>query len=234
MGAEVVLAVPRFVIDEFLPEGFSNMFSLNAFADAIRGHVIWGDRAELKAKREDAQAIAYNVYVIEGEGQYDADEIVVYQRAKTVGEELLHGDHSAGFGGHVDRSRDERLTDHGYVDFVQTLLASQAREDGEEITITDKGGNVIKPTYAHIGWINDNSNPIGQIHFAGVFLARLPHGSKVVSNEPNQIMQPGKTIRDFVRDETTVYENWTRLLKEPLYHMFTSHGKLATELKSIG
>lgn len=234
MGAEVVLAVPRFIVDEFLPEGFSRSFSLNEFASAIRGHIVWGDRAELKAKREDAQAIAYNVYVIEGEGHFDADEIVFYQRAKTVGEELLHGDFSAGFGGHVNKATDERNGLQGCTDFVETLLASQEREDSEEITITDKDGNVIKPIYKHIGWINDNSNPIGQIHFAAVFVALLPHGSKILSNEPNQIMQPSKTIREFVRDEVTVYENWTRLLKDPLYHLFTGHGKLAPALKSIG
>lgn len=234
MGAEVVLAVSRAVVDETLPEGFSRSYSLNEFAKVIRGHAIWGDRAELKARREDAQVIAYNVYVIEGKDMFDADEIVFYQRAKTVGEELLHGDFSAGFGGHVDKVTDERLDKHNYVDFVETLLASQDREDGEEITITDAEGNVIKPNYAHIGWINDNSNPIGQIHFAAVFVARLPHGSKIVSNEPNQIMQPSKTIRNFKLDETTVYENWTRLLKEPLYHLFTGYGKLTQSLKSIG
>lgn len=231
---EVVLAVPRSVIDQILPEGFSNSISLNRFAEAIRGEIVWGDRQELKAKAQDAQAIAYSIYAIEGETNLIADEISLYQRAKTVGEELLHGDFSIGYGGHVDKKTDYREDKFSYTDFVPTLLASQAREDGEEITITDKDGNVIKPTYKHIGWINDNSNAIGQIHFAAVFVALLPAGSVITSNEPNQIIKGTVPLLQLLRGEERPYENWTKICIRELFHLFNASGRLSRQLKSIG
>jgi predicted NUDIX family phosphoesterase len=231
---EVVLAVPRQVIDQILPEGFSNSIPLNRFAEEIRGHIVWGDRKELKAAAKDAQAIAYNIYVIEDETSIVADEISLYQRAKTVGEELLHGDFSIGYGGHVDKKTDYREDKYEYTDFVASLLASQEREDGEEITITDKDGTVIKPTYKHIGWINDNSNAIGQVHFAAVFIALLPAGSKIVSNEPNQIMHKPVPLLQLLRGEDRPYENWTRICIGALYHLFNASGRLSRTLKSIG
>lgn len=233
MGAEVVLAVPRNVIDSILPEGFSNTISLNAFATAIRGHLVWGDRAELKAKAEDAQAIAYNIYMIDGDEPYGPDLVSLYQRAKTVGEELLMGDLSIGYGGHVDKATDEVKDEHDYTDFVATLLASQAREDGEEIKITDAEGNVIKPTYTHIGWINDNSNAIGRIHFAAVFVTLLPAGSKIESNEPNQIIQGAFPVLDLLRKEARPFENWSKFALNQLFHHVNGHGQLNRSIKAL-
>lgn len=231
---EVVLAVPRKVIDQILPEGFSNTLSLNRFAEAIRGEIIWGDRAELKAAATDAQAIAYNIHVIEGETNLVADDVSLYQRAKTVGEELLHGDFSIGTGGHVDKKTDYREDKYSSTDFTGSLIASQEREGSEEITITDKDGNVIQPVYKHIGWINDNSNAIGQIHFAAVFVALLPAGSKITSNEPNQIMHPPLPLLQLLRGEERPYENWTKICIKELFHLFNASGKLSRQLKSIG
>jgi predicted NUDIX family phosphoesterase len=226
--SEVVLAYPSKLINHLLPEGYSGpAFSREEFGVHMLTAAVWESRAVLKARAEEKQAIDYSIFIHPVVDPEEADTISLYQRAKTVGEEKLMGNFSIGYGGHVDQP--DRVVDaDGYTLFVPTLNASHEREvRGEEITVTGPATQVeqvhIEQQSAHAGWINDNSNAIGQIHFAAVTITVLPYGSIIASNEPNQVIQKPVTLAELQALENK--ESWTAILAAALAPYFNAKGK---------
>lgn len=236
--SEVVLAFPILQVNQMLPEGFSNTLSRAAVAGGLELSRIWADRAALKAGGITKQVIDYGVFVILG-GEGNPDLISLYQRGKTVGEEMLMGNYSVGYGGHPEKNKDRvtygEVPEHpemdGSLDLRATLIASRNREEGEEITITYTGELAGKEPehqkYVHLGWINDNSNDIGRCHFAAVSVAVLPEGTVITSNEPNQVIRKPSTLAELREPlEGGVLENWSRFVVDALAPMFNEQGKL--------
>ena len=225
---EVVLAYPSDLINRLLPEGFSGpTLSREEFGVQALHHAVWENRALLKERAQEKQAIDYSIFIHPVADPEEADTISLYQRAKTVGEEKLMGNFSVGYGGHVDQP-DRQVDADGYTLFVPTLNASHEREvRGEEISITgpitQDAQLPVEQQSAHAGWINDNSNAIGQIHFAAVTITTLPYGSIITSNEPNQVIQKPVTLAELQALDNK--ENWTAILAQALAPYFNAKGK---------
>ena len=112
-------------------------------------------------------------------------EVLVYQRGKGVGESRLLGNHSVGFGGHVDLQHSiEQQVDLGNT--VLILTVSKYVELEEEIS----GDNFCyKEWFKDLGVIYDSSNEVGKVHLGFVSVVRYlqKDGSELTLNEDELI-----------------------------------------------
>ncbi|MDB4504579.1 hypothetical protein N9240_01495, partial [Akkermansiaceae bacterium] len=94
-----------------------------------------------------------------------------YVRGKSGGESRLHAQGSVGIGGHINPvdAREDHLG-------MATYLAGVEREIEEELNII--GGHTNKV----VGLLNDDSNPVGQVHLGVVHVFEL-ETDQVTSNE---------------------------------------------------
>jgi len=107
------------------------------------------------------QVIPYLVFAFE-------DKLFVMQRGSQSTESRLHNKYTLGIGGHI---RHEDMQDS------QDIIDWAQREFHEEVNFTGK--LTIEP----IGIINDDSNPVGQVHVGFAFLLRGDHGDISIKSE---------------------------------------------------
>jgi predicted NUDIX family phosphoesterase len=138
------------------------------------GSAFWGKcnislmpRDTAESAEEWKQLVAY--ILVEDE----AGRILVYRRCKKQGETRLMGLKSIGVGGHVE-SRDipEAGARASLWGCPKAVPEAAIRELKEELGVTLGDVSII-------GYINDDSNPVGRVHFGVVFLAILSPGTVV-------------------------------------------------------
>lgn len=111
------------------------------------------------------------------------DKLFVMQRGSQSTESRLHNKYTLGIGGHI---RQEDMQDS------QNIIDWAQREFHEEVNFT--GNLTVEP----VGIINDDSNPVGQVHVGFVFLLRgdnanisikseLKHGELMTFEECKQV-----------------------------------------------
>lgn len=162
-----------------------NIFDLNQ---------IWvGPRPHLEEDEHFKQIIPYVILSYQG-------KIAVYQRTKKGGESRLHNMNSIGFGGHID-AFDLAYDDDGVVNLDKTIETSAQREIDEELNIS---GIESKST---LGYIMDNSNPVGRVHIGVVERWELT-SSKIESNE-DEIKVLGLFNIDEIKAMPDKMENWS-------------------------
>ncbi|MGJ8663202.1 MAG: hypothetical protein ACSHWU_06100, partial [Marinicella sp.] len=131
-------------------EGFiktnKNIFDLN--------HIWVGPRPHLEEDEHFKQIIPYVILSYQG-------KIAVYQRTKKGGESRLHNLNSIGFGGHMD-AFDMVYDPNGDLNLDKTIEQSAQREIDEELVVSD----IVSKT--KLGYIIDNSNPVGRVHIGVV------------------------------------------------------------------
>jgi predicted NUDIX family phosphoesterase len=111
------------------------------------------------------------------------DEVFSYVRGKQAGERRLIGNRSIGVGGHVNpRDRQSATDDSGSSDMA-TYLEAVRREIGEEVVVDGPFEPVARAL------INDDSNPVGQVHFGVVHVCEL--GNTTVRKRERQITEAG-------------------------------------------
>lgn len=178
-----IICTTSSVIDKALSgEGFiqntDNIFDLNQ---------IWvGPRPHLEEDEHFKQIIPYVILSFEG-------KIAAYQRTKKGGENRLHHLNSIGFGGHID-AFDLVYQSNGSIDLDKTIETSAHREIDEELNISG-----IK-SKSQLGYIVDNSNPVGRVHIGVVERWELA-SADISSNEeeikvlglfdPSELLQIG-------------------------------------------
>ena len=133
------------------------------------------------------------VYVVVEYG----DRFLAYRRNR--GDERLEGMYSIGIGGHVNAD-DEEVSGSP----EELILRAAKREISEEIEIEPYGDPEI------IGFINDDSDPVGKVHF-GIVLRQtvrepvaVPKSEEIGDLEFLSLSQLGKRKQRF--------ENWSRIL----------------------
>ncbi len=133
------------------------------------------------------------------------DEIFSYVRGKKAGEKRLVGNRSVGIGGHINPEDEQLLalapaasSDIGhYLEAVRREIAEEVIVDGE-----------IDPRI--VALINDDSNPVGQVHFGIVHLCDLD--SKSVRKREQQITESGFVpIEDLAGPRREELETWSAL-----------------------
>ncbi len=150
-----------------------NALSANGFiqiTDSIFDlNQIWiGPRPHLEEDEQFKQIIPYVILSYQG-------KIAAYQRTKKGGENRLHNLKSIGFGGHID-AFDLAYHDDGTIDLDKTIETSAHREIDEELNISGISSKT------QLGYIIDNSNPVGRVHIGVVERWELT-SSQISSNE---------------------------------------------------
>ena len=108
-------------------------------------------------------------------------EVLVYQRGKGVGESRLLGNHSVGFGGHVDLEHTiEQQANSNHT--ILMLNASRSVEMDEEVSYSNF---CYETWFQDLGVIYDSSNEVGKVHLGFVSVIRhlQKGGSELTLNE---------------------------------------------------
>lgn len=157
-SAERILVVPRALFDRV---GVFHGIRTEGIDDAVSTlldprHHVFMDRAAAEEDPSFKQLIPYCIFRC-------GDRILHYTRGKSGGESRLHAKISVGVGGHINPID----ADDGRVG-AAAYHAAVARELEEELILTGD------PPHRIIALLNDDSNPVGQVHLGVVHLIDLP------------------------------------------------------------
>lgn len=192
---EQVLVLPRDRVPggcDFRGIRGANAIALAALRDAVRDDGGYLARPTAEADPNQKQLIPY-VVVRQG------PRLFLMERSTAGGDPRLHGKASIGVGGHlnpVDQGKDP-------------LMDGLRREWSEEL-IAD-----FDPQFSLVGFLNDDSNPVGAVHLGVVFTVEAD-GHAVAVREHEKL-----TGRFATRDEIVAawdrLETWSQLAFEALH-----------------
>jgi predicted NUDIX family phosphoesterase len=156
-AGEQVLVVPRALLEEIGHfEGIRTQGLDEAVARLLDpGNHFFMDRAAAEEDPSHKQLIPYCVFRC-------GDLILHYTRGKSGGESRLHAKISVGVGGHVNP-----VDTGGGKTGPDAYHAAVTREIEEELDLPEEHGHRI------IALLNDDSNPVGQVHLGIVHLVDL-------------------------------------------------------------
>ncbi len=155
---------------------------------------LWiGPRPHLEEDEHFKQIIPYIILSYQ-------DKIAVYQRTKKGGESRLHNSNSIGFGGHID-AFDLAYDNEGVIDLDQTIETSAQREIDEELNVS----NIVSKS--QLGYIIDNSNPVGRVHIGVV--ERWELSSDEIHSNEDEIKVLGLYNINELKAMNSNMENWS-------------------------
>ena len=190
---EEVLVVPRDLL--FAREGARQGFfvaNCDWYAQTIMRHKQFLPRSLVETDENFKQIIPYIVVMYR-------ENIFVVQRRSSASEQRLARLLSVGIGGHI-RASDVSGSD---------IFSWAAREWREEICYEGDCQT------AFLGFINDDSNPVGRVHFGVVYLIMLESSMITVRSElKTGVLTPLRAIA-----QTSSFEPWSRLVLEHLLHL---------------
>ena len=190
--AEQVLTVPEPNLRPYLSHGFFRD-NRDAILLAVGEHTTFLERAKAEEDPTHKQIIPYVVVMHE-------EKILAYRRTPQSGEARLHNKYSIGFGGHIND------LDGLEAENTNRLFSGMIRELNEEVFLPGLLSVEL------IGFLNDDSNPVGRVHFGMVFAARLTDPTHQV-NEPDLIEASWMTPAA-LRELPGELETWSALLLE--------------------
>lgn len=197
---ERIIVVPRNILFDEEQNQFNGFLS----NDSTKGQDIFNVLTNYEVKRrgdmeEDPsykQLISY--CLLENED----GQILVYERLSGGGENRLHGQSSIGVGGHMN--------DVVGADTINEVLRTNAqRELEEEVGLPiDKSQNL-----QYIGFINDDTNEVGEVHLGVVFKIKVSsHDIEVQETDTLKI----KWIEQGSIDNYDDFETWSSLILEAI------------------
>ena len=174
-AGEQVLVVPRSLLDEI--GSFEGIRTEGLEAAVARlldpGSHFFMDRAAAEEDPTHKQIIPYCIFRC-------GDRVLHYTRGKAGGESRLHAKISVGVGGHVNP-----VDMDGGKTGAATYHAAVTREIEEELSLPHEHEHRI------IALLNDDSNPVGQVHLGIVHLVDLK--SDAVSSREDALTDLGFT-----------------------------------------
>lgn len=197
---EFVFVVPREALfPDSYPHGFQPFGSGPGTADAARFQSVveregfFVERAYAERSPHLKQVIPYGIVEVDG-------RVLTVKRTKRGGDARLHDKYSIGIGGHLE-PRD--LTSDVERD---PLPAGTRRELEEELAV--RGAYELRT----VGWINDDSNPVGAVHVGVVQLVHV-RGS-VEIREKEQLEGRLSSLEELgaLLDQGADFETWSKLL----------------------
>lgn len=173
-------------------QGFSPI-SIKDYSKIILNNFKYAERNnELENNPEFQQIIPY-VWLINPKTK----KVFIYVRSKEGEEGRLHNKFSGGVGGHIDKDTEEKS--------INPLTDAMMRELREEVTMQNY------PIPKFIGFLNDDADSVGKVHFGVVAIAETNEQVK-----PAQHMDDGKfysvdEIEDLLSKPQNDFENWSKL-----------------------
>lgn len=132
------------------------------------------------------------------------DSVFAYKRLTGGGEARLHNQISLGVGGHLNNVEGE--------DFYGVVSDGLQRELEEELYI-----NKDKLELTTIGLINDDLNPVGEVHLGMLVIGDLPEDEEVSVRETDQL--EGEWIKISDLKNPNIYnslESWSQFVADIL------------------
>jgi predicted NUDIX family phosphoesterase len=197
---EHVYVVKRYdLFDAAFPHGFLRQHSSDfelpveklVERAARRGFFIERRQAEIDSSFK--QVIPYCLVL-------NGDSVYLLKRFGKQGESRLHNKLSVGVGGHINPVD----TEH---DILET---GRLRELNEELLLDGDHSSCA------VGIINDESNPVGSVHFGIVYAVR-PENGRVLVREPNMMegsFKPWPEVRRMALSGDFNFETWSQLILE--------------------
>ena len=135
---------------------------------------------------------------------YHQGALFSYVRGKQAGENRLIGNRSVGIGGHINPVDEMLFAGTKVATDRQTYIEAVQREIEEEVLVDEP----LSPEI--IGLINDDSNPVGRVHFGIVHVCRL--SGETVRKKEQQITKSGFVpIEELAGSKWEELESWSQL-----------------------
>jgi predicted NUDIX family phosphoesterase len=192
---EKILCFPTSVLDELGPfQGLST--DVDRFFPAVvtPPRCTYVPRGEAEGNDRIKQVIPYVLFVCK-------ESLFSYRRGRRGSEERLHELYSVGIGGHIE-VQDQLLFSADAVGYHDAMW----REIHEEVLLDGSY------TETCVGLINDDSTPVGRVHFGMVHLIELERPG-VAKNE-SKITDAGWITFDQARSRIERYEGWSQICLE--------------------
>lgn len=197
---EMITVVPRKILFNDEKNKFNGFLDKNT----VKGQEIFDTLSKFEVKRrgdmeEDPtfkQLISY--CILENEN----DELLVYERLSGGGEARLHGQSSIGVGGHMNDVK-------GAESINEVLRVNAQRELEEEVGLSESKSQNL----AYIGFINDDTNEVGEVHLGVVF--------KIHVNSNDVEAMETDTLRIKWVDQSKIedydeFETWSALILQAI------------------
>ena len=190
---EEILVVPR--TDLFWNGPFRGVSTtgLDVYVERVRRHGFFKRRGDVEDDPSLKQIIPY--LLVRRAGRY-----MLFRRTKAGGEARLHDLYSLGVGGHIARG-DAGASDEVVADVV---AAGLRRELEEELVVTGAW------TTRLAGVLNDDDNPVGQVHFGLVHVVDVASG-EVAVRETDRLTGRLADMGD-IRNAYPQMETWSQLV----------------------
>lgn len=197
---EMITVVPRTILFNNEKNQFNGFLDKNS----AKGQEVFDTLSKYEIKRrgdmeEDPtykQLISYCIL------ENEHDEILVYERLSGGGESRLHGQSSIGVGGHMNDVL-------GAESINEVLRINAQRELEEEVGLPDHKSQNL----AYIGFINDDTNEVGEVHLGVVFKIKVS-SIDVEAKETNTLRI--KWVDQSKIDNYDEFETWSSLILEAL------------------
>ncbi|WP_436938398.1 NUDIX domain-containing protein [Staphylococcus xylosus] len=197
---EMITVVPRKILFNDEENKFNGFLDKNT----VKGQEIFDTLSKFEVKRrgdmeEDPtfkQLISY--CILENEN----DELLVYERLSGGGEARLHGQSSIGVGGHMNDVKSAESIN-------EVLRVNAQRELEEEVGLSESKSQNL----AYIGFINDDTNEVGEVHLGVVF--------KIHVNSNDVEAMETDTLRIKWVDQSKIedydeFETWSALILQAI------------------
>lgn len=197
---EMITVVPRSTLFNEEKNKFNGFLDKNS----VKGQEIFDTLSKYEVKRrgdmeEDPtykQLISYCIL------ENERDEILVYERLSGGGEARLHGQSSIGVGGHMNDVK-------GADSINEVLRVNAQRELEEEVGLSAQKSQNL----AYIGFINDDTNEVGEVHMGVVFKINV-NSSDVEAKETDTLRI--KWMDQAKIDNYDDFETWSALILQAL------------------
>lgn len=196
--SELVLCFPKDVLGARV--GTSNAFYDESLWDNVLSNLKPFPREEAETNYDYKQLIVYVLFK-------SRDLILSYKRTPKTDEARLKNLYSIGIGGHVNIHDLTQVNLFDVNEVKDVLIDSVSREIREEVKINTR----IKKSPELIGFINDDSNDVGKVHFGTVWTLELDEPSVAPTQEKGigSINFLDIKTLDSRKDE---FESWSQLL----------------------
>ncbi|WP_436854079.1 NUDIX domain-containing protein [Staphylococcus caeli] len=197
---EMITVVPRTTLFNDEKNQFNGFLDKNT----TKGQDIFETLSKYEVKRrgdmeEDPtykQLISYCIL------ENEHDEILVYERLSGGGESRLHGQSSIGVGGHMNDVK-------GAESINEVLRVNAQRELEEEVGLPESKSQNL----AYIGFINDDTNEVGEVHLGVVF--KINVNSKDVEAKETDTLRI-KWVDQSKIDNYDAFETWSALILQSI------------------
>lgn len=207
---EFVYVVPREALfPDCYPQGlvsFSSEAQRLEFDGRVREAGFFCERAYAERTPALKQVIPYTVFQA-------GDEVLLMRRLAQSGESRLHGKLSLGVGGHINP---EDVATEG----VRDPIAGGTRREIEEELIV-QGSYELRT----VGFLNDDSNPVGAVHVGVVQFASVQGSIEIREQEVLEGTLVSLPVLHERYEAGETFETWSSILIEELPALSLAHAQ---------